>query len=189
MAQTLALAREENAGSLLQTLKALEIHKTLSSEPVLTALRHYPAQPADYADFPEDLHPKLAEVLRRRGCERLYTHQRAAYDAVRGGSHTVVVTPTASGKTLCYNLPVLDRILKDRDARALYLFPTKALAQDQLAELHGADRSHWAPTSAPSPTTATRRRTRARRSARAPTSWSRTPTCSTRASCRTTPSG
>jgi DEAD/DEAH box helicase domain-containing protein len=69
--------------------------------------------------------------------ERLYTHQRAAYDAAAAGRDTVVVTPTASGKTLCYNLPVLDRILKDGDTRALYLFPTKALAQDQLAELYG----------------------------------------------------
>ena len=57
-------------------------------------------------------------------------------DAAAAGRDTVVVTPTASGKTLCYNLPVLDRILKDADARALYLFPTKALSQDQLAELH-----------------------------------------------------
>src|SRR4029453_19301700 len=66
-----------------------------------------------------------------------YTHQREAYDAARAGRDAVVVTPTASGKTLCYNLPVLDTILKEPDARALYLFPTKALAQDQLAELYG----------------------------------------------------
>src|SRR5262249_41924968 len=106
------------------------------AEPVLAALRHFPAQPAQFLDFPEDLHPKLRAVLEARGYERLYTHQRAAYDAARAGKNTVVVTPTASGKTLCYNLPVLDRILKDPDTRALYLFPTKALAQDQLAELH-----------------------------------------------------
>ncbi|HEY5906468.1 MAG TPA: DEAD/DEAH box helicase, partial [Vicinamibacteria bacterium] len=103
---------------------------------ILTALRHFPAQPAQYVGFPEGLHPKLAEVLRKRGYPGLYTHQRQAYDAVQAGESTVVVTPTASGKTLCYNLPVLDRILKDPDARALYLFPTKALAQDQLAELY-----------------------------------------------------
>jgi DEAD/DEAH box helicase domain-containing protein len=123
-------------GGLLSVLKALEIHSTLASEPVLTALRRFPAQPAEHADFPEDLHPKLAGVLRSRGIERLYTHQRQAYDLARAGLDTVVVTPTASGKTLCYNLPVLDSILKDPDARALYLFPTKALAQDQLAELY-----------------------------------------------------
>ncbi len=67
----------------------------------------------------------------------LYTHQRQVFEHVAGGRDVVVVTPTASGKTLCYNLPVLDRILKDPDARALYLFPTKALSQDQLAVLHG----------------------------------------------------
>src|SRR6185436_872346 len=82
-----------------------------------------------------DLHPKLVAALRGRGYEHLYVHQRKAYDAARAGLSTVVVTPTASGKSLCYNLPVLDRILKDPGARALYLFPTKALAQDQLAFL------------------------------------------------------
>src|SRR5688572_24201521 len=106
------------------------------AEPVLTAVRRFPAEPARFAEFPPGLSPRLLEVLRGRGYERLYTHQRQAFDAAQEGRHTVVVTPTASGKTLCYNLPVLDRILKDPDARALYLFPTKALAQDQLAELH-----------------------------------------------------
>ena len=132
----LVLRREETSGGLLAVLKGLEIQKTLGAEPVLAALRHFPAQSARFADFPEDLPPALADVLRRRGVEQLYTHQREAYDAVRAGRHTVVVTPTASGKTLCYNLPVLDAILKDPDTRALYLFPTKALAQDQLAELY-----------------------------------------------------
>jgi DEAD/DEAH box helicase domain-containing protein len=76
------------------------------------------------------------DVLGRQGVNELYTHQREAVDAVRRGDHVVVVTPTASGKTLCYNLPVLNTILEDPNARALYLFPTKALAQDQLANLH-----------------------------------------------------
>ncbi len=134
--QQLVLRREDTEGALLSVLKGLEIQKTLGAEPVLTALRHFPAQPARLADFPPDLHPKLRQVLEARGYEGLYAHQREAYDAVWAGRHTVVVTPTASGKTLCYNLPVLDRILKDPDARALYLFPTKALSQDQLAELY-----------------------------------------------------
>jgi DEAD/DEAH box helicase domain-containing protein len=121
---------------LLATVKSLELQRTVSAEPVLAALRHFPPVPARHADFPPELDPRLVEVLRRRGVERLYTHQREAFDAVRAGKDTVVVTPTASGKTLCYNLPVLDAILKDPDARALYLFPTKALSQDQLAELH-----------------------------------------------------
>jgi DEAD/DEAH box helicase domain-containing protein len=132
----LVLRREETAGGLLAVLKGLEIQKTLGSEPVLTALRHFPSQSARYADFPPDIDPRLVDVLRARGYEHLYTHQRAAFDAVRAGRNTVVVTPTASGKTLCYNLPVLDATLKDPDTRALYLFPTKALAQDQLAELY-----------------------------------------------------
>ncbi|HET7768429.1 MAG TPA: DEAD/DEAH box helicase, partial [Chloroflexota bacterium] len=136
MAQALAIRPQDTQGALVSVLKALEIERTLGTEPVLTALRHFPAEAARYADLPEDLHPALAEVLSKRGLERLYTHQREVFDHVRAGRDVVVVTPTASGKTLCYNLPVLDRILKDPDARALYLFPTKALAQDQLAELY-----------------------------------------------------
>ncbi len=94
-----------------------------------------PARPARYAPFPDRLDPRLRQVLAARGIERIYTHQAAAVEAVGAGQHIVVVTPTASGKTLCYNLPVLDAILRDPQTRALYLFPTKALAQDQLAEL------------------------------------------------------
>ena len=94
-----------------------------------------PATDARFAPLPDDLRPELARALAARGVERLYSHQAAAYNAVRGGRHLVVVTPTASGKTLCYNLPVLQRLLEQPERRALYLFPTKALAQDQLAEL------------------------------------------------------
>jgi len=94
-----------------------------------------PASPAKFAPMPEDLRPELAAALRGRGIERLYSHQAEAYAAIRSGRHLVVVTPTASGKTLCYNLPVLQRLLEDPERRAIYLFPTKALAQDQLAEL------------------------------------------------------
>ncbi len=137
MGQQLALRREDTESALLSVLKALEIERTLGAEPVLAALRRFPPQEARYAEFPEDVDSRLRDVLARRGVERLYTHQREAFDATRDGRNTVVVTPTASGKTLCYNLPVLDTILKDPDARALYLFPTKALAQDQLAELYG----------------------------------------------------
>jgi DEAD/DEAH box helicase domain-containing protein len=96
-----------------------------------------PAQPARHAPFPPFLHPDLQRVLAARGVERLYSHQVAAIEAVHAGQSTVVVTPTASGKTLCYNLPVLDAILREPETRALYLFPTKALAQDQMAALHG----------------------------------------------------
>ncbi len=95
-----------------------------------------PAQPARYADFPDGLDRRLTDTLRARGIDRLYTHQAQATEAARSGENLVVVTPTASGKTLCYNLPVLDEILRNPDSRALYLFPTKALSQDQLAELY-----------------------------------------------------
>ena len=93
------------------------------------------ASEATFAPLPRGLNPGLVEALARRGVERLYSHQAEAYEAVRRGRHLVVVTPTASGKTLCFNLPVLQRLLEHPEKRALYLYPTKALAQDQLAEL------------------------------------------------------
>nr|WP_244857302.1 DEAD/DEAH box helicase [Halorhodospira halophila] len=104
-------------------------HERIAGELVL------PARPARTASLPEDLAPPVAEALRQRGIEQLYSHQRQAWDRIRAGQHTVVVTPTASGKTLCYNLPVLHEALTG-SGKALYLFPTKALAQDQVAELH-----------------------------------------------------
>jgi DEAD/DEAH box helicase domain-containing protein len=103
---------------------------------VLTAVRHYPAREAQWADFPRWLKPELRAAYNAKGIRQLYTHQTAAAESVHAGKNIVIVTPTASGKTLCYNLPVLDAILADSDTRALYLFPTKALAQDQLAELY-----------------------------------------------------
>jgi DEAD/DEAH box helicase domain-containing protein len=103
---------------------------------VLTAVRHYPAREAQWADFPEWIHSELRAAYTAKGIRKLYTHQVAAAEAVHAGKNVVVVTPTASGKTLCYNLPILNAILGDTDTRALYLFPTKALAQDQLAELY-----------------------------------------------------
>ena len=99
--------------------------------------RELPPRPARYAAFPDGLDARVVEALRTRRIERLWSHQAAAAAAALRGEHLVVVTPTASGKTLCYNLPVLSTILRDPSARALYMFPTKALAQDQLDELHG----------------------------------------------------
>ncbi len=101
----------------------------------VTALRHFPAEPGDYRDFPDHLEPRLRDAYRRLGVERLYSHQREVIDRVAAGENVAAVTPTASGKTLCYNAPVLNRILREPDARALYLFPTKALSQDQQKEL------------------------------------------------------
>ena len=102
----------------------------------VTAVRRLPERAAEYAPFPEGLDPRLLAVLRERGIEQLYTHQAHAIAHALGGRHVVITTPTASGKTLCYNAPILSAILRDPSTRALCLFPTKALAQDQLAALH-----------------------------------------------------
>ncbi|MDP4549805.1 DEAD/DEAH box helicase [Alkalihalobacillus macyae] len=91
---------------------------------------------AKTAPFPKDVSPVLRDALLNRGINELYTHQASAYKEATDGHSFVAVTPTASGKTLCYNLPVLDTILKDPSSRALYLFPTKALAQDQKSEIN-----------------------------------------------------
>jgi DEAD/DEAH box helicase domain-containing protein len=101
----------------------------------VVAHRVLPPTEAVTAELPPGLHPALAPALAARGVTRLYSHQREVYDHVTARRDTVVVTPTASGKSLCYNLPVLDMLLKDPGARALYLFPTKALARDQAAAL------------------------------------------------------
>jgi len=101
----------------------------------VTAVRTIPAAPARYAPFPADLDERLQGALASRGISQFFTHQAEAVAHAMAGRHVVVVTPTASGKTLCYNAPVLHSILQDPSSRALYLFPTKALAQDQLAEL------------------------------------------------------
>ncbi len=167
--------------------------QTLRSDPELgpgfVEWRELPATEARYAPSPEGIAGRLLESLRRRGIARLYTHQAQAATHALRRENVVVVTPTASGKTLCYNLPVVQAILDDPEARALYLFPTKALAQDQIDELHGligdlgADIEH----------VHLRRRHAGRCAARGArgraTSSSPTRTCSTRASCPTTRSG
>lgn len=99
------------------------------------AVRHQPARAAQFAPFPEGLSELVRSALAGRGIEKLYTHQAAAVEHALAGRNAVVVTPTASGKTLCYNLPVLHTVLNDPSARAIYLFPTKALAEDQRLEL------------------------------------------------------
>lgn len=112
-------------------------HVQVSGDAVVTAVRHIPAQAAQYAPWPADVDARLVEALAARGIEQPYTHQAEAMGHALAGRHVVVVTPTASGKTLCYNGAVLSTVLHEPGARALYLFPTKALAQDQLAELQG----------------------------------------------------
>jgi DEAD/DEAH box helicase domain-containing protein len=112
------------------------IERPDTPDAIVTAVRRLAAVEARYATFPPGLDERLRVALERRGINQLYSHQAEALSLVSGGRNIVVTTPTASGKTLCYNVPVLDAILKDSATRALYLFPTKALAQDQMAELH-----------------------------------------------------
>jgi len=119
--------------TLEQILDWLRARPPFASQ--FTDWRTFPELPARYEAFPQDLDPRLSAALERRGIRQLYSHQAEAYRAVSRGADVVVVTPTASGKTLCYNLPVVDAILKRGGARALYLFPTKALSGDQVDEL------------------------------------------------------
>ncbi|RPI29124.1 MAG: DEAD/DEAH box helicase [Acidobacteria bacterium] len=114
---------------------ALSQLKPLRRRGDITAWVEQEPDPGSYSDLPADLAPSLTEALTSRGIHRLFCHQAESYGLARAGKNFVVVTPTASGKTLCYNLPVLDSLALDPSARAVYLFPTKALAQDQQAEL------------------------------------------------------
>ncbi|MDQ6747837.1 MAG: DEAD/DEAH box helicase, partial [Candidatus Dormibacteraeota bacterium] len=117
----------------VEVLDKLLLERAFRAGVVLDQL--IPGRPALYEDLPANVPARLREALDRLGMPRLYSHQAEAYRAASEGRHTVVVTPTASGKTLAYNLPVLGRLLDEPHSRALYLFPTKALAQDQLAAL------------------------------------------------------
>jgi DEAD/DEAH box helicase domain-containing protein len=103
--------------------------------PNLVEWRILPARPADLVPFPPGIHPALLDAIQARGIDSLFTHQADSYSEVEKGNHIVVVTGTASGKTLCYNLPILNHLLSEKKSTALYLFPTKALAQDQYAVL------------------------------------------------------
>src|SRR5438876_152067 len=116
--------------TLLQILNGLRSNSHLSSR--IATWKTLPARSARTAPFPHTLNSGLARALRHRGIESLYSHQAEAFRAAHAGEHLVVVTPTASGKTLCYNLPALNRILTEPTARALYLFPPKALSADQV---------------------------------------------------------
>ncbi|MFP6583643.1 MAG: DEAD/DEAH box helicase [Candidatus Hydrogenedentota bacterium] len=119
-----------NVAQILDTLR-----QDASFQNHLTTWHTVPAKPAEHADFPERLNPKLIKSFQERGIEKLYTHQSSAINAVLQDENVCVVTPTASGKTMCYNVPVLNRLMENPNARALYLFPTKALSQDQVHEL------------------------------------------------------
>ena len=112
------------------------LKKNKSFKANAAAIVEIPARPGDWEDYPPWVNSRLLSVLRARGMEKLYKHQAQAVRFIRNGQDVVLVTPTASGKTLCYNLPVLQSILDEPETRALYLFPTKALAQDQMHEAH-----------------------------------------------------
>ena len=116
--------------------KLAEILESPEFAPNIAVNRLLPAQEGSFADFPQTVDNRIADALRRRGIENLYTHQAEVWNLVQEGKNVVVVTPTASGKTLCYNLPCLQALLADENARCLYLFPTKALSQDQQSELN-----------------------------------------------------
>ncbi len=102
----------------------------------VTEWRTLPASGGSYAPLPDDMDERLQAVLRSRGIHKLYSHQAECWRLSQEDRDYVVVTPTASGKTLCYNLPVVSSILKNEDSRALYLFPTKALSADQVSGLY-----------------------------------------------------
>jgi DEAD/DEAH box helicase domain-containing protein len=130
-----AAALEQALDRLAPGLPANAIVRADTPDSHVTAVRRLPAVAAQYAAFPEALDARLTRALATRGIGEVYTHQAEAIAHALAGRNVVVITPTASGKTLCYNAPVLNAILADPASRALYLFPTKALAQDQLAEL------------------------------------------------------
>ena len=128
------LARRD--ASLERVVEQMEALRRKPDSPI-TAIRRQPVREGKFAELPAAFDERLKKILAGRGVSRLYSHQAEAFERIRRGENVVLVTPTASGKTLCYNLPVLNQLLDDPNACALYLFPTKALAEDQLAEFHG----------------------------------------------------
>ncbi len=120
------------------TLNSLLAHWRADPEigPNLIKWHTIPGQKSHLLPFPESVHPSLRKALENRGIQSLYTHQYGSWKAIDQGKNVIVVTGTASGKTLCYNLPVLDVLLKEYEATAIYLFPTKALSQDQFSVLN-----------------------------------------------------
>jgi DEAD/DEAH box helicase domain-containing protein len=137
--QTLPVVAGDKDRSLQEVLKRLTASRAPlgpDADPIVTAAHRLPAVTASFAPYPDGTDERLRAALAGRGIDQLYTHQAEAFGHVLAGRNVVTITPTASGKTLCYNAPVLNAILQDPATRALYLFPTKALAQDQLAELH-----------------------------------------------------
>ncbi|MBA3622124.1 MAG: DEAD/DEAH box helicase, partial [Euzebyales bacterium] len=126
-----------DADSLLRSLDEALSNAVPSARgaPRIAALQHLPARPARTVALPQDVPELLVARLGLLGIDTLYSHQAEALAQVRSGRHVVVATGTASGKSLCYQLPLIERLLRDDKATALYLAPTKALAHDQLRAL------------------------------------------------------
>jgi DEAD/DEAH box helicase domain-containing protein len=123
------------------SLEAVVSHfRSAHQEPdsAVRAIHHQPPSKGIFSEMPAAVDPRLRAALEKRGITQLYSHQAEAFEHIEAGRNVVIVTPTASGKTLCYNLPVLNLLLRDAGARAMYLFPTKALAEDQLHEFQTA---------------------------------------------------
>ncbi|MBO8130118.1 MAG: DEAD/DEAH box helicase [Candidatus Marinimicrobia bacterium] len=120
--------------TLEEIIERLRNH--LSFKASITATKLIPGNNGSYADFPDDLNRDLKEALIKRGIEKLYSHQAEAWRLIKEGKNVCIQTPTSSGKTLCYNMPVVNSIIEDSESRALYIFPTKALSQDQIFELN-----------------------------------------------------
>src|SRR5580700_4500469 len=144
MNRTLGLAESPDLFGIARRNGGIEISvarfeqwMALPDSPI-RAIRHQAAREGEYAEIPASVAPALRDALIARGIPKLYVHQADAFERCVAGQNVVVVTPTASGKTLCYNLPVLQRLIEDPNARAMYLFPTKALAEDQLHEFQAA---------------------------------------------------
>jgi DEAD/DEAH box helicase domain-containing protein len=138
-AKTLTVAKNPLAPTDSSLERVVETFEAMQDQPnsPITAIRRQPAREAELVEVPDNVDARLTATLKQRGVSKLYSHQREAFDQIADGKNIVVVTPTASGKSLCYNLPVLNSLLNDPDACALYLFPTKALSEDQLASFHG----------------------------------------------------
>ncbi|MGD0229716.1 MAG: DEAD/DEAH box helicase [Syntrophorhabdales bacterium] len=120
--------------SLSEWLARAEIDRRFREN--TTSITHIPASEGSFATYPRWVDPIMQKVLTKRGIHKLYSHQARAIELVHQGKDVVLVTPTASGKTLCYNIPVLQKIIEEPETRAIYLFPTKALANDQMTEVH-----------------------------------------------------
>ena len=125
------LSRELSLSTSISPKQSLEAvvsyfqSKHLEPDSAVRAIHHQPAAEGTFADIPALVDPKLRAALAKRGIARLYSHQAEAFDRIQAGKHVVIVTPTASGKTLCYNLPVLNLLMRDEGARAMYLFPDR----------------------------------------------------------------